>query len=385
MYIVILPTSYPNVYNQNSSIFIQDQVEALIKDGQNISVIGAIPISFKEILKKKFLKFGTFKYEKNGVNVNLFLFPSIPKLKFFNQFIRIQINKYLLKKYFLTNFIDLIHIHNSKAGEAALWMKKKFNVPYLITEHSSGYARNLISKKEIKSYREIYESASYRIAVSKKFCEILEKIFNVQFNYIPNIVNTDYFLSIEKKTTKNFKFINIANLYENKNQILLIRAFAKSFYENKNIKLLILGGGPEYNNLKSEIKKLNMENQIKLYGFVKREKVLNELQKSDVFILSSKYETFGVVVIEAMSCGLPVIATKCGGPESIIENGNLGVLVENDKFEELSKAMKDIYKCKYKYSKNIIRNYILENFSEKIITNKLIKIYEFIIKNERLK
>lgn len=378
MNLVILPTAYPNIFNDNSSIFVQDQAEALSKYGVDVSVVGAIPISFKYIYKKRFLKFGTFNYKKNDVDVKLVLFPSIPKLKFFNEFVRTQINKYLLNKYHANNSIDVIHLHNSTAGKVALWIKQKFNIPYVITEHSSAYARKLVSKKEIQNYASIYENSSSRIAVSKDFCNILEDTFDLHFDYIPNVVNTEYFLPKEDFYKKDFQFINIANLNKNKNQSLLIRAFAKVFSKNKNVKLSILGGGPEHKSLQNEIDILNMQDQIKLFGFVPRKLVLEELQKSNAFVLSSKYETFGVVVIEAMSCGLPVIATKCGGPESIVENDELGVLVENNNLEELETAMKNMYEKKDKYYNNSIRAHVVKNFSEKSIANELIKIYKSI-------
>jgi glycosyltransferase involved in cell wall biosynthesis len=375
MNVVILPTAYPNIYNDHSSIFVQDQAEALAKSGLNVDVVGAIPISFKYIFKKRFLKFGTFKYKKNGLDVKLVLFPSIPKLKFFNEFVRTQINKYLLKKHYANNSIDVIHVHNSTAGKAALWMKQKFNIPYIVTEHSTAYARKLVSQKEIKDYSSIYKNASARVAVSKEFCTILEDTFDLKFDYVPNVVNTEYFLPKEEFIKEDFQFINIGYLDKKKNQTLLIRAFSKAFHVNKNVKLSILGGGPEYNNLQKLINELDMQNQIKLFGFAKREQVLEQLQKSDAFVLSSKYETFGVVVIEAMSCGLPVVATKCGGPESIIENDELGVLVENDNLKELSSAVKSMYENRTNYSSDKIRTHVVENFSEITISNKLINIY----------
>ncbi|MEA3383853.1 MAG: glycosyltransferase [Campylobacterota bacterium] len=379
--ILILPTAYPNIYNDHSSIFVQDQAEALTKYGVDVSVVGAIPISFKYIFKKKFLKFGTFRHKKNGVNVKLVLFPAIPKLRFFNEFIRTQINKYLLNKHYKNNSIDVVHVHNSTAGKAALWIKQKFNIPYVVTEHSSAYARKLVSQKEIRSYTSIYTNANDRVAVSKEFCKILEDTFHLEFNYLPNVVNTEYFLQKEESLQKDFLFINIANLNKNKNQILLIRAFAKVFSENKNVRLSILGSGSEYKNLQSEIYALNMQEQIKLFGFAPRKQVLEELQKSDAFVLSSKYETFGVVVIEAMSCGLPVIATKCGGPESIVENDELGILVENDDLEELSKAMKDMYENRTDYVGDKIRAHVVEKFSQKAVASKLIDIYGKVMNN----
>jgi len=377
MNIVLLPTSYPNIYNQNSSIFVQDQAESLAKNGVDVSIVGAIPISFKYIFNKKIFKFGNFKTEKDGVKSHLFLYPTIPKLRKFNQYLRDKINRYLLKKYLVSNKIDLLHVHNAAAGESAQWMKRKYNIPYVVTEHSSAFARNTISKKEILNYFDIYNKSSKNIAVSQEFAYLLSSIYDLDFQYIPNIVDTAYFKLDNKSKNKEFNFINIANLNKNKNQMMLINAFYKSFKDNRNVKLTILGSGPEYRNLQKEIDRLKMNEQIKLFGFATREQVLKELQTSDTFVLSSKYETFGVVIIEAMSCGIPVVSTKCGGPESIIENESLGVLVENNDVQLLSEAMLKIQTIEYNH--NYIREYTIDNYSQKIIARQLKKIYENII------
>lgn len=380
MNLIILPTAYPNIYNEHSSIFVQDQARALAKyEDMDICVVGAIPISFKDIWKKKLFKFGNFYKEINSVKSHLFLYPSIPKLRKFNELLRYMINNYLLRKFLKKNKVNIIHIHNSTVGKTALWLKREYNIPYVITEHSSSFARGRISKRIINDYFEIYKKSSKNIAVSKDFKVLLSDIYKLNFIYIPNVVDTNYFNLKNENNSKEFYFINIANVNKNKNQILLINAFSQSFNKVKNIKLKILGDGEEYTNLQNEIDRLQMNEQIKLFGFAKREQVLEELKSSDVFVLSSKYETFGVVLIEAMSCGLPVISTKCGGPESIIVNDKLGILVDNEDENKLSKAMIYLYKHKKHYNSNRIRNNVIKNFSEKAIITQLIDIYQKVL------
>ncbi len=382
MNIAILPSAYPNIYNDHSSIFVQDQVDALSKYSDfNICVIGAIPISLKDVWKAKLFKFGYYKAFNNGVKTTLFLFPSIPKMRFVNNYVRHFLNKSMFKRYIKEQGKpSVIHVHNAIAGKTALWIKKQYNVSYCITEHSSAYARKMYKGYELKLFKEVYANSTYNIAVSKEFCHLLNKMTNEQFNYLPNIINSDFFVPLEyKRSSKEFRFINIGYLNKNKNQLELIRAFSKLFKGKKNIKLSILGNGPEYDALRREIDGMHLQNQITLYGFASRDEALKELQNSDAFVLSSKYETFGVVIIEAMSCGLPVVSTKCGGPESIIINNQLGILVGNS-IDELAKGMKKVYEKEY--DKKVIRNYIVENYSEKIIAEKIIKIYKMII-NEK--
>ena len=120
-----------------------------------------------------------------------------------------------------------------------------------------------------------------------------------------------------------------------------------------------------------------MKEQIRLYGFATREEILKELQSSNAFVLSSKYETFGVVLIEAMSCGLPVVSTKCGGPESIIINEKLGLLTDNNNSNALANIMLNVYKSSY--DSKYIRESCIENFSQNVVALKIKKVYEDIL------
>jgi L-malate glycosyltransferase len=373
--ILILPTAYPNIYNDHSAIFVQDQAEALVKYGEDVVVLGAIPISFKSIWNLKFFKFGYFKSTRNGVKIKLFLFPSIPKLKYFNNFIRNILNRILLKNHHQNNKIDLVHVHNATAGNAALWLKSKLNIPYCVTEHSTGYARNIINSKEMKIFKNIYKNSSTNIAVSQEFCILLSNIFDLKFMHIANVVDTQYFkTSVKKNKETKFNFINVGYLDKKKNQLLLIQAFKEAFHNKKDITLDVFGSGPELKNLNKEIKRLKLEGQVVLHGFATREVVLKALQTSDAFVLSSEYETFGVVLIEAMSCGLPVLSTKCGGPESIVINDDLGLLVEKNNVTAFSNGMETI--VNKKYSSQVIREYVIDNFSQAAISNKLKVVYK---------
>ena len=136
------------------------------------------------------------------------------------------------------------------------------------------------------------------------------------------------------------------------------------------------------NKLKKLSIMLNIDKQVKFLGRLSQKEVKIEMSKSHVFVLSSNYETFGVVLIEAMACGIPVITTKCGGPEDIV-NQNNGVLVEKNNKEELSKAMINIKNNIQKYDKDFIINDIKDRFGEKAFISNVKKYYLDILEKER--
>lgn len=378
MHILILPSWYPSPYNELSGIFFKEQAEALAEFAK-VGVISSQPISIKDVYKLKKINFTKRIFVDNNVETFQRTFLSIPKIKRIRYQIQMYYFKQMFNEYIKKNGLpDIVHAHSFIAGQWALWIKKKYDIPYVITEHSSGFIQNIYNRVEQESAKNVFYNASKRFAVSKEFVDFFIKTFNIHFDYLPNIVDIDFF-SIKKNIKKeNFMFINIAFLNKNKSQDMLIKSFSKAFKGKKNIKLLIVGDGPEYDNLNKLINNLNMNEQISLYGRASREEVRDLLHQSDVFVLSSKYETFGVVLIEAMACGLPVVSTKSGGPESIILSEQLGYLCEYDE-NELEKSLKKIYQNYSKFNPDLIRNYVVENFSKQKIAERLLNEYKSII------
>ena len=375
MHLLILPTTYVNSHNKTSSLFVKNQAEALQKKGLKIGIVCSLPISLKKIQFKNVLNFFYDVKIVNCIKTILFTFPSVPKIRIINDFIRFIIGKILIKKYIKENGIpDIIHVHNYIVGNLAIWMKKKYSVPFVITEHSSAFYTNGLSLKQLKLASYNYSMSNLNISVSLGFSEFLTKKMGSVFFTLPNVVDTNYF-TINKKNdnTNDFTFTNIGYLDKNKNQILLIRAFLDSFKGDVNKKLIIAGEGPERKKILKYISKFDFFGQVKVLNSLDRISVRNILNKSNCLVVSSSIETFSVISIEALSCGIPVVAIRSIGPSFIISEDSYGMLSSKD---NLRKALRDIYLNRKKYISNDLRNYAVENFSDNIISSKLIKIYK---------
>ena len=133
------------------------------------------------------------------------------------------------------------------------------------------------------------------------------------------------------------------------------------------------------NRLLERSKGCGLESNITFEGRKTKEEIVEFLSDSDVFVLASKSETFGVVFIEALSQGLPCIATLCGGPEDIINDSN-GLLVPLGDMEKLQQAITYMYFHHLKYDRKRIAEECYNKYSPKIVANKLTDVFDEVLK-----
>lgn len=379
MHILIIPSWYPQFSGDVGGSFFREQAIALKKVGHSVGVIYPQVRSLKNI--KSILKkpYGLTVENDEGVNtLRWYTANYFPKVKNYNKshWIKIGLRLFELyvKKY---GKPDIIHVHSMlNAGYVAEFINEKYNIPYVITEHSTNFARNLVTKDSIQELRGVVDSACFTLSVSSEFSKLLNDMFKTdRWHYIPNIVNDDFINYELLEMPKNkFTFINVCFLNDKKRVDILISAFANAFKGNNSVDLKIGGSGPLISELKLLAQRLGVSSQIKFLGNLTRKEVLEEISTSNAFVLSSEYETFGVVIIEALALGKPVIATRCGGPESIIIP-EVGYLISKNSVNELSEALHDLYNNYNNYNPIKLREYCYQNFSEKVIVGKLTRIY----------
>lgn len=383
MHILIIPSWYPTKQNNINGIFFKEQAKAIAKS-DNTNKVGVISATYTSIIsafKSQSFKYGYIKTENSNFKEYIFSFPAFPKNKYYNQ----KFASYMCKKMFISyikenGLPDMIHLHSFEFAELVIWIHKTYNIPYVYTEHASAFYRNNVTKKEKKLIKVLVEHSSCNFAVSQKLAILLSSMFKTDFLMMPNFIDVSYFKCNNTIKNKLFTFINIAGLQANKNHILLLHTFKEFQKKYPKSKLCIYGDGPEKESLISLSQKIKIDEKVIFGGKIGREEVKNNLCKSHCFILSSKVETFGVVAIEAMSCGIPVVSTKNGGTESIITNNKVGILCEQDK-SSMFQAMEKLYLNYDSCDNTFIREHVINNFSEEAIVKKLINIYKNILKN----
>ena len=152
-------------------------------------------------------------------------------------------------------------------------------------------------------------------------------------------------------------------------------AFAEALKTHPNLKLKIGGGGYEEAKLHQLAKDLGLQNSVTFLGKLKSNEVLDLMYHSDAFVLASRHETFGVVFIEALAQGLPVIATRCGGPESIVNEDN-GLIVNIEDRQALTDALITLYEHRHQYDAKSLREHALKEFSGDAVISQIKDIYQ---------
>lgn len=376
MHILLISRGFPTEKYKMNGIFEFDQAKALAEVGCNV-VYAAIDV--RSI--RRWRKWGIERKQVEGVEVYIINIPGGKLPAILKQQISTLGLKILYKKILREQGKpEIIHAHFTTVGYTASKLINKTNIPFVLTEHYSELMKPTINNKLYKLANQVYEVTNELITVSPALKNVIKERFNKESIYIPNVVDTKLFNYSPTNNGRTFRFVSIGGLIYRKRMDLTIKAFIKAFKKNDKVFLTIFGEGPERPKLENLIRKNNLGDRVKLMGLQSRKNIANNLKKSDCFVLTSQAETFGVVYIEALASGVPVIATKCGGPEGFINDEN-GLLIPVDDFNALADAMKNMYNEHKYYDKKAISKEISEKFSSKSVAVSLKEIYLELIKN----
>jgi glycosyltransferase involved in cell wall biosynthesis len=312
-------------------------------------------------------------------------FYFLPPSKHSNHFGWLKAGMQLWEHYCTINGApDVIHAHNAVyAGILANKISKKKKIPYIITEHSSFVARNLESGLIKNKIKKSYRQAAVFFVVSDFLGKKIDELFKTKLSWkvMPNVLDPEVEnapMPVSIDTVSPFIFISIGSLIPLKRFNNLIDAFYQQFAGNINVKLKIAGNGELKEELQQQINKLQLQSRVELLGIVSRKEVLELIDSSHCLVLCSEFETFGVVLIETTSRGKPIVATRCGGPESIVNNEN-GLLYTAGDIDALSKAMLHIKENYEKYNQEEIRHFALTTYGSVLFREELKKKYEEVI------
>lgn len=374
MHVLVISHNYPTEIDSSFGFFCRDQAEALARDGHLVGIVGPLIISVKTILKAKSFHLGFRSERNNEVNTNLWLGFSLPKLKRLRYWLMNLIGRRMVDRYVKNNGVpDIIHLQVFVAADVALYACLKYNVPLIWSEHFSDVANDNLSNAERILIDKLKKNAKVCIAVSQWLSEKMNQNFGIKALVVPNVYRDHIFKIIPAISKREkFTFISVAYMQPIKNHTRMIEAF--SFLSDLPLMLLIVGKGDTLEANKKIVKDRNLVGRVIFLGELSHGELVLELNKAHAYLVSSDFETFNVSLVEAMACGIPVVSTACGGPESILINSSLGILTEK-KAESLAVGMRQLYNGYEEYSSEIISRHAQSFYSSHAVAQQLTDLY----------
>ncbi len=391
MNIFIIPSWYPSQSQPIAGIFTKEQAEAIASLCPNNNIVvskwghhdGEIPVRHPwdvlRVIRWYYQQPREQLYQVNGV-WEAFT-PAISwshRLPFggAKQLLRAnRANLQLALEQF--EHVDLIHAHVSyPAGYIATQLKKEFGIPYIITEHMSPFPFLSLMKagKPIPEVVEAFTKANHIVAVSPSLAERIASFGIKRPSVIPNIVDERRFTAVDTPNQNKFVFFTLCVLSEQKGIDYLLRAIALWNPPAEQFEFRIGGAGAKKTYYEAMANMLGIADRVRWLGFISRDKAPDEFKNCHVYVMPSRHETFGVVYAEAIASGRPVIATRCGGPESIVNDFN-GKLVEVGNISELAEAMQQVAGSYKNYNTQQIRYDFERRFSRQAVVSQLMTVY----------
>ena len=235
---------------------------------------------------------------------------------------------------------DLVHAQSLISGMPALISKKMLKIPYVVWGQGSDvYLPNGLVKLTSKT---VIKNADSAIALTENMKKVMQDIYNRDIAVVPNGIELG--VNVEKphvrileETYKRILFVG--RLHPVKGVRYLIQAMQLIHARRPETKLILVGDGEERDYLEDLTDHLGIRECVDFVGEVPHERIIDYLDHADVFVLPSLSESFGIVLLEAMACGLPIVATRVGGIPEIIEDGVNGYLVNPGAYQEMSERI----------------------------------------------
>lgn len=396
MNLFIIPSWYPNPRQPIAGIFTQEQAEAVADLATDVRVIvstwghdaGTVPVRSPgkalATLRWYFTQDSNQLIERQGVYEILNPALSWSRCLPFggaNQLIAVN-RKNLRLATARFGRMDLIHAHVSyPGGYITSILGREFDIPYVLTEHMSPFPFPSLMRqgRPLPEIDQAFSFAKATIAVSPSLAKRIASFGYSKPCIIPNVVDERRFQTGAPALNKRI-FFTLCGLNDQKGIDHLLEAIALWNPPANRYEFRIGGDGPMRQIYQDTAGRLGVADRIRWLGPVSRDQGPQLFRDCHIYVMPSRHETFGVVYAEAIASGKPVIATRCGGPEFIVNKIN-GVLIEVGDIPALAAAMRNLADTWEQYDPQAIRADFLTRFSRPVIVRQLVSLYRQVVES----
>lgn len=278
----------------------------------------------------------------------------------------------------------LLHAHvGFPGGWIAARLAAERGLPYVLTEHMSPFPFPALQDgagRPLPALRLAFEQAAATVAVSATLAERLRACGLPCSQVIPNTVDEARFVAGGATDASRFVFFSLGALVPQKGMDLLLQAFAQlqAMALPRPVELHIGGDGPERAALQALAAQLGLGERVRWLGALAPADTPAHFARCDAFVLASRHETFGVVLAEALMCGKPLVATRCGGPQDIVHDGN-GLLVAPGDVPALAAAMHRLASGAFHADATMLRADAVARYGLAAVGTQLAALYEQVV------
>lgn len=275
---------------------------------------------------------------------------------------------------------DIVHAHSMEpAASAAIRLYARYGIPFVITEHSSTHILGLTGEAAKEKCAGLARASSANLAVSEVFAGKLNEQYGGDWHYLPNIVAPRFLCHpLTSREKGDFRLVSVARLNKGKRMDLVIDAVADLRKRGFAVALTIVGDGDERLSLEQKVAALGLEDKVEFSGHVTTSDMPAMMAKGQLLVSASEFETFGVTLIEGMALGMPIVATRSGGPESIITPA-VGKLVDHWNGGAIADAIEAVISDIDHYDPADIREHCKARYSAPVISEALKSIYTDVV------
>ena len=321
MHVLVIPTWYPNGKDKLIGIYHKQFAEALATSGCKVGMLYIDRQGVKQWPRYPFMK-KRYRISENGYVTYARRMPDLTKISY-----SLQMKSYrrvldrLLREYIKDNGRpDVLHAQVAvPAGYAAVSLGKKYGIPVVITEHAS-YFERFFTGREGQYCRYALENADAVTCVGDFMLEGYKR-HGIKATVLPNIVDCSIFRQPKTKADDGrLHLITVSALRPGKRIDDAIMALKRLKEEDRLPDFLytVVGDGAKEAELKALAEREKMTDNVVFVGRKTREEIAALLAGADVLLMVSDIETFGIPAVEALAAGVPVVSTKCKGPEAFL-------------------------------------------------------------------
>jgi glycosyltransferase involved in cell wall biosynthesis len=396
MNILIISHMFPNKRNPVHGIFVYKQAEALAKIGHEVTVVAPLPWAPwpLSLLRREWTTLAETPSHERIDTMEVFRprYIAFPRALLFcssGDRLRSSLDS-LLSKELANREFDLIHSHvGIPDGYAGIYLAARMQCPHIVTVHGQDFHLTAGKSRECRNkLHRVLSSSSRVVTVSSKLArlgaelypDIAEKIV-----VLPNGVDPKEIDEARRHpaSVTNGKplIVSVSNLVPTKGIDINLRALSSLLGNMPELTYVIVGDGPERSRLEQLARELGISSNVRFLGQLDHAAALKHVAAADIFVLPSWQEGFGVVYLEAMALGKPVIACSGEGPADFINDGKTGFLVPPRDIESVARLARRLAENEQERRSVGQRasQFVLANFTWMAVARKLSELYKEIV------